>query len=71
MTETGEFGAWVNAQMLARRLSSGNMAERTGLSKQAVWRIARGDTAPSLATMLKIVAALGHEVHVIPSGRWK
>lgn len=45
-------------------LTQDQLAERSGLSRNTIIRIERGNTSPSMKTLSKIASALGMQVHV-------
>lgn len=60
MTELHQcFGAVVRRRRVARGWSQGRFAKLAGLSRSYSGEIERGNAIPSLATVIKIAAALG------------
>lgn len=45
-------------------LTQGQLAERSGLSRNTIIRIERGTTSPSMKTLGRIARAMGKQVHL-------
>lgn len=58
-TLTRRFGMVVRRHRMARGWSQEEFADRAGLSRSYSGEVERGNSTPSLATVLKIAAALG------------
>ena len=65
--------AWeeYNAQILldarkAARLTQEEVARRTGTSKGYISRVARGLTIPTVATLYRLVGAMGMKIEIVP-----
>ena len=48
------------------RLTQTELADRIGVDKSYISRVERGITVPSVATLYKIVAALGFRIELQP-----
>ena len=60
-----------NAQILldarkAARLTQEELAKRTGTSKGYISRIERGLTIPTVATLYKLIGAMGMKIEIVP-----
>ncbi len=65
--------AWeeYNAQILldarkAARLTQEEVARRTGTSKGYISRVERGLTIPTVATLYRLVGAMGMKIEIVP-----
>ena len=54
-------GARLRAARMRRQMTQGELAARVGVSVPTVGKLERGDPATSLATMLRVLTALGLE----------
>lgn len=66
--------AWeeYNAQILldarkAARLTQEEVAKRTGTSKGYISRVERGLTIPTVATLYKLIGAMGMKIEIVPN----
>jgi transcriptional regulator with XRE-family HTH domain len=53
------FGAWLGAQLRARRISQRQLAQRSGVDHSTISRLVRGDRVPSWSTANRLVRSLG------------
>lgn len=51
---------------IARAKGMSHVARETGLSRESLYKALSGDTAPAFDTVLKVIRALGMEIHVAP-----
>lgn len=54
---------------LARAKGMAHVARDAGLSRESLYKALSGDRSPSFDTILKVVAALGLELHAEPAHR--
>ena len=67
--ETGDAGFIADALgVVARALGMKQIADKTGLSRESLYRTLSGRGNPEFATVLKVVAALGLQLSVSPTG---
>jgi probable addiction module antidote protein len=52
---------------IARSKGMSEVARRTGLSRESLYKALSGDRSPSFDTVLKVIAALGLTLHACPS----
>jgi probable addiction module antidote protein len=52
--------------VVARARGMSQLAEETGLTRQALYKALRGEGNPEFATVLKVVRALGLRLHPAP-----
>jgi probable addiction module antidote protein len=53
--------------VVARARGMSQLAEQTGLSRQALYKALSSDGNPEFATVLKVIRALGFRLHAEPS----
>ena len=53
--------------VVARARGMSQLAEETGLTRQALYKALSGDGNPEFATVLKVVRALGLRLHAAPA----
>ena len=53
---------------IARSVGMSEVAERTGLSRESLYKGLSGDRVPSLDTFLKVLAATGIQLSAVPLG---
>ena len=52
---------------IARCKGMSEVARKTGLSRESLYKALSGDRSPSFDTVLKVIAALGLTLHACPS----
>lgn len=50
----------------SHNISQRQLAEMTGIKQQMISRIERADVIPSLASVTKLLEALGYEIKIVP-----
>lgn len=55
--------------MVARARGVTDLARRTGLSRQALYKALSGEGNPEFATVAKVAEALGFRLSLVPAGR--
>lgn len=66
MRTLSEFATTLNEAKKARKLTANALAERTGLTAQAVRQILSGESAPRLTNAMALAAELGLELVLLP-----
>lgn len=66
MNTIGEFSQALSEAQKARRVTAIDLAERTGLSPQAVRQILSGVAAPRLTNAMALASELGLELVLLP-----
>ena len=56
-----------DAAFIAHCKGMTEVARQTGLSRESLYKALSGERSPSLDTVLKVIAALGLELHAVPS----
>jgi len=71
LEEAGGDAAFVAKALgdIARARGMAQVAREAGLSRESLYKALSGDRTPSFDTILKVVSALGIELHAVPSGR--
>jgi probable addiction module antidote protein len=63
--DAGEIGDALGVVARARGMSQ--LAEETGLTRQALYKALSSDGNPEFATVLKVIRALGFRLHAAPA----
>lgn len=71
LEEAGDDVAFITKAIgnIARARGMAQLASETGLGRESLYKALSGDGNPSFATILKVVRALGMQLHVSAVGR--